>query len=987
MHPEDRLTLAAAIEPTTWLDDSPQQPPGVVARFIREAINKPPQSQQDLLLREQYLSGLVKLQRQLLANPMAWQADRIHDLLKPLGEAAKASRVCYFEMFTDSRGQPLARQIAEWCAAGIPSTLSIEAFQNIPVLELFADWWNTLVSQGSINLTANQFTPRQRQLLASPPTSVQSLLLLPLTVKQEFLGMIGFSNCQIPKPWSRSEVDLLQVATAAISLAIERQRAENTLKKAEANYRSMFENAVAGIFQSTPEGCYLTVNPMLARLYGYDSPEELTISLTDISRQLYVDPRQWQNFMAQIKQHGSILGFESQVYRKDGSIIWVSESARAIYDETGTLVGFEGTVEDITQRKQAEAEVLRRDRLLQGVAEASRVLLTTRAFEEAVPHVLETLGKAAEADRIYIYEHLRQDLNGEPRMRLRYEWIRPGITLSISQPHLQNQFYGACGLQRWYQTFSRGSSIRGIVKDLPALDRTRGTGEASLSILIVPIFIDDSLWGYIGFDACHREHDWSTTEESILVAIAAILGGAIKRQQTEAEMRHQAFHDSLTGLPNRTFFNEHLSLAVAQARRSQEVLAVVFLDLDRFKTINDTLGHAVGDQLLAQAPQRLMKALREQDLLTRWGGDEFTLILPSLSSANDAAKVAQRLAEALRPVFVLDGHELHITCSIGIALFPQDGDDMTTLLQNADAALYRAKEQGRNRYQFYTATINSEASQRLILENSLHHALERQEFVVYYQPQINVDTGQVVQIEALLRWRHPELGLVAPQMFIPMAEEIGLIVPMGEWVLQQVCAQQVRWRQTGYPCFRIAVNLSARQLQYPGLVNQVRTILDQTGLPASSLELEITETTAMRDVEATVNTLNELRRVGVRISMDDFGTGYSSLSYLKKFPINGLKIDRAFVSEILTNAQDRAMVKAIITMTQGLNLNVVAEGVETAGQLHCLRPLGCSEMQGYLFSQPLAPEDMTAYLNRYSKTAPFKTKTTGREEAATRRNR
>lgn len=370
----------------------------------------------------------------------------------------------------------------------------------------------------------------------------------------------------------------------------------------------------------------------------------------------------------------------------------------------------------------------------------------------------------------------------------------------------------------------------------------------------------------------------------------------------------------------------------------------------------------MGDQLLQQVTQRLMQILRQEDVIARWGGDEFTLLLPALASAADAAKVARRLLGMLKPVFQLSGQELHISSSIGIALFPQDGTDMTSLLQNADAAMYRAKEQGRNNYQFYTTTLNAQSSQRLVLENSLHSALERQEFVIYYQPQVNVDTGQIIQVEALLRWQHPKLGLVSPQTFIPLAEETGLIVPIGEWVLRQACRQWQHWHQIGLPDMRVAVNLSARQLQHPDLVATVTTLLQESQLPPSILELEITETAAMRDVDATIETLQALRSLGVRISMDDFGTGYSSLSYLKKFPLHGLKIDRAFIQEVAHNEADRAMVTAIIAMAQGLRLNVVAEGVETLAQLEGLRAMGCTDMQGFLFSQPLPAAQVDAYL-------------------------
>jgi len=447
-----------------------------------------------------------------------------------------------------------------------------------------------------------------------------------------------------------------------------------------------------------------------------------------------------------------------------------------------------------------------------------------------------------------------------------------------------------------------------------------------------------------------------------LRAVAASLGGALKRQQTEAQMCYQVYHDTLTNLPNRAFFNRHLPEVIAQAHSTQQLLAVMFLDLDRFKTINDTLSHAVGDLLLQQVAQRIATALRTDDIVARWGGDEFTLILPHLTHAQDAAKIAQRIADQLSTPFVLHTHELHVTCSIGIALFPQDGNDMTTLLQNADAAMYRAKERGRNNYQFYTENLSTEAAQRLKLESSLHHALARQEFMLYYQPQINVTTGQAVQMEALLRWRHPQMGLIPPYQFIPLAEDNGLIVPIGEWVIRTACHQLMAWRQAGLPAVKIAVNLSARQLQHPDLVRFVAQTLNDTALPAHFLELEITETAAMADVQASIQRLQELRHLGVQISMDDFGTGYSCLSYLKQFPLNGLKIDRAFVKDLTTDLADQAMAKAIIAMAKGLNLTVVAEGVETEAQRQCLYALGCTKMQGYLFGHPQPQETAEIYL-------------------------
>jgi len=921
-------------------------------------------AQQALKTREQYLSTLAEIQRQLIVSQWDWDSSQVQHIFAALGRTSGASRVYYYELFSDSDGTPLMRQRVEWSAPGILPTTADRRFQAIPVVPLFSDWLNQVNRQGSLNCTVHDFTVAQRQILAAPPSNIQSILLLPLMVRGHMQGVMGFSNCLIPQLWERSEVELLRVATADMGLAIERQQVERSLKQAEQKYRSIFENAVEGIFQSTPEGQYLTVNPMLARIYGYDSPTELIHTLADINRQLYVQPNRRLDFVSQMQQAGSVLGFESQVYRKDGQIIWISESARAIYSDRGEIIAYEGTVEDITERKQREAAILRQDLLLQGVAQASQCLLTTADFSDAIGQVLQILGQAAAADRAYIYQQHLHPTTGEQAISMKYEWTRDGIAPSIDQPHWQNQSFKQLGIERWHQAFMTGQSIHGLTRTFPAPEQVLLKLDHILSILMVPIFIDTQLWGYIGFDACLEPWEWTSNDESILRAVAASLGGALKRQQTEAQMCYQVYHDTLTNLPNRAFFNRHLPEVIAQAHATQQLLAVMFLDLDRFKTINDTLSHAVGDLLLQQVAQRIATALRADDIVARWGGDEFTLILPHLAHAQDAAKIAQRIADQISTPFVLHTHELHVTCSIGITLFPQDGNDMTTLLQNADAAMYRAKERGRNNYQFYTENLSTEAAQRLKLESSLHHALARQEFMLYYQPQINVTTGQAEQMEALLRWRHPQMGLIPPYEFIPLAEENGLIVPIGEWVIRTACHQLMVWRQAGLPSIKVAVNLSARQLQHPDLVRFVAQTLNDTALPAHCLELEITETAAMADVQASIQRLQELRQLGVQISMDDFGTGYSCLSYLKQFPLNGLKIDRAFVKDLTTDLADQAMAKAIIAMAKGLNLTVVAEGVETEAQRQCLYALGCTKMQGYLFGRPQPQEVAEAYLTQ-----------------------
>jgi diguanylate cyclase (GGDEF)-like protein/PAS domain S-box-containing protein len=435
-----------------------------------------------------------------------------------------------------------------------------------------------------------------------------------------------------------------------------------------------------------------------------------------------------------------------------------------------------------------------------------------------------------------------------------------------------------------------------------------------------------------------------------------------ERKQAQEIINHMAYHDTLTSLPNRVLFNDRLAEALEGAGQRDEQLAVMFLDLDRFKLVNDTLGHTMGDKLLKGVAARISNCVRPGDIVARMGGDEFTILLPNIQGEEDVVQVAQKVIQALGQPFVIDDYELHTTTSIGISLFPQDGTDTQVLMKNADTAMYRAKDQGRNNFYFYTPTMNMRGIERLELENGLRYAVERNELVVYYQPRVNITSGQIMGMEALVRWQHPQLGLVSPGQFIPLAEETGLIVPIGEWVMETACRQNKAWQEAGYPPMHVAVNLSARQFQRPGLVERVREVLEQSNLEPQYLELEITESITMHDVDFTIATLRELSDMGVLISIDDFGTGYSSMNYLKYFPINTLKIDQSFVREITLDPYNAAIVTTVIYLAQNLKLKVIAEGVETEEQLSYLRDHQCDEMQGYLFSRPVPADEFEKLL-------------------------
>ena len=436
-----------------------------------------------------------------------------------------------------------------------------------------------------------------------------------------------------------------------------------------------------------------------------------------------------------------------------------------------------------------------------------------------------------------------------------------------------------------------------------------------------------------------------------------------ERHAFETKLAHLATHDSLTGLPNRALYNDRLAQALAHASRNDHTVAIMFLDLDRFKTINDTLGHNIGDQLLQAVSDLLKNCLRGEDTLARLGGDEFTLILPHLNNTEGAATVAQNILRTLERPFSIAGQELFISASIGVAFFPYDGSEARDLVKNADTAMYAAKNLGGNNVQFFSRQMTTMTSTRFEMEHSLRHALERKELLLYYQPQVDTRTQRIVGVEALLRWQHPELGLVPPSDFIPLAEETGLIIPISEWVLRTACMQAKAWHDDGHE-ISMAVNLCARQFAQPDLLTLVMKTLEETRMEPKYLELELTESMVMQHGEETIATLHQLKSLGLRLSLDDFGTGYSSLSYLRRFPIDTLKIDRSFIQDIAADPGNGVLASAIVAMAHSLKMGVIAEGVETAEQLAYLQEHHCETFQGYYFSKPLPSTAMTTLLQR-----------------------
>ncbi|MGZ4990879.1 MAG: putative bifunctional diguanylate cyclase/phosphodiesterase [Methylobacter sp.] len=464
--------------------------------------------------------------------------------------------------------------------------------------------------------------------------------------------------------------------------------------------------------------------------------------------------------------------------------------------------------------------------------------------------------------------------------------------------------------------------------------------------------------------AASEEHMMLLQQANANLVIATIEAQKLAEQVQTAkdQLDHLVHHDALTDLPNRILLNDRLAQSIALASRQGEQLAVMFMDLDRFKYINDSLGHGIGDKLLLSVAQRMMSCVRHSDTISRQGGDEFVVVLHSIERAEDAAFSAQKILGALALPHSIDQHDLHISVSIGISIYPDDGRDAETLIKNADTAMYYAKESGRNNYKFFEQDMNTLAVERQTVEANLRRALERQEFVLYYQPKVNLHNGAIVGVEALIRWQHPELGLLLPKQFVPIAEDCGLILPVGRWVLREACLQARIWQQAGLPPITIAVNTSALEFRDKTFLENIRAILKEACLEPRYLQIELTESVLMRDAESAYSVLHELADLGVKLAIDDFGTGYSSLSYLRRFPIDTLKIDQSFVNQMTSNPEDATIVSAVISMGTSLKKQVIAEGVETPEQSAFLHAQHCDEGQGYYFGRPMTAEAFAALL-------------------------
>ncbi len=677
-----------------------------------------------------------------------------------------------------------------------------------------------------------------------------------------------------------------------------------SLREAELKYRSIFENAIHGIYQSVNEGRFVNVNPALARMLGYDSPADMIACCTDIARDYYVQTDGRAAFLALLTERGLLQGYEVQVRRKDGTVIWTRENVYAVRDAQGRLLYYEGSVEDITAQKQAEAALRESEERYRDLFENANDIIYTA----------DLAGNYTSVNKV------GESVTGYSRAEL----CQLNFTRLVAPEHL------ARTREMLAHKFAGQETTTVYESEIVAKDGRR-----------VPLEINTRLLFAAGQP----------------VGVQGIARDITERKQAEERLRQHALADALTGLPNRLLFTDHLKLAVEQARRHPaQRFAVLFLDLDRFKMINDSLGHSVGDQLLVAIARQLECCLRAGDTVARLGGDEFAILLNDIAHFDDAIRVAERMLHGLKLPFKLAGHEVFTSASIGIALSNNRYQAAEDVLRDADTAMYRAKADGKARYEVFDMVMHARVVALLQLENDLRRAIEREELCLHYQPIVALADGRVTGFEALVRWPHPERGLVRPTEFIPVAEETGLIVPLGRWVLRAACAQMRRW-QTISPAhaqLKLSVNLSGRQFTQADLCGQIEHTLAVTNFEPRCLQLEITESVVMENAKSIVPMLARLRELGVELAIDDFGTGYSSLSYLRRFPIQTLKIDRSFISG---GDEDAEIVRTIVLLARNMRKDVVAEGIETPAQLAQLRALDCAYGQGYLFS---APQDAAA---------------------------
>jgi len=748
----------------------------------------------------------------------------------------------------------------------------------------------------------------QRAPLAAR-AGLRSAFAFPITAAGRVHGVVEFYSRDIAE-LDAELLDCSRYIGSQIGQFCLRAQAQAALRESEKRHADTIELAAIGISHVDEGGRFVHVNRALCELLGYARDELLDKTVKQVS---HPDDKNVADAQRARLRAGEIDSFqlEKRYLHRDGSTVWVQLTVSVQRDAAGRAQHDISITQDITARKLAEFAVQRSEQRFRSLVELS----SDWYWELDAEFRYTALGGRGMGDT-------------EQRLRGRLAWDVPQAETEAGRINLRALLERREPFRDFEYAFVDRKGNRRYVS---------ASGEPLL----------DEQGRFAGYRGVSRD--------------------VTSRKQAEERIQYLATHDSLTGLPNRVMFGELLNHVLASARRNQRKFAVLFIDLDRFKFINDSLGHEAGDALLREVARRLKDSLRASDIVGRLGGDEFVMLLQDLHTSEQAGIIARKLLSAVIKPIELGAQECRVTASIGISVFPDDAPDEMSLMTHADLAMYHAKEEGKNNFQFYDGRLETMSLERLTLETQLRRAIERNELSLHYQAKLDLARNAIAGVEALLRWTSPELGAVSPAKFIPLAEESGLILSIGKWVLRSACAQCVQWQSAGLPPVHVSVNLSPRQLSDPELVDAVRDVLAETGLKPDLLELEVTESSVMHNVERALEVLSALKRMGVRLAIDDFGTGYSSLAQLKRFPIDTLKVDRSFIRELPSDSEDKAIAEAIIAMGKTLNLTVVAEGVETREQQDFLRERACDQMQGFFFSRPVAADDFAELLRVHAR--------------------
>lgn len=764
--------------------------------------------------------------------------------------------------------------------------------------------------------TTDAYLSRQR---------VKSLLCLPIVYQERLLGALYFENIAAPRAFASEGSSALEALALHAASVLNREQlprdapqsnthdagADVALPTSEERYRMLYDGTPAMYFTVDPTGTVLSVNRYGATYLGY-TPEDL-VGQSVLGVFSEADKKAALEHVREcVAEPERVFHWELRKRRQDGSELWVRESAHAVRDSHG-MIAVLIVCEDITEYKRIAEAAHLRNRAIESTNNAIVIAKASRAEGNPIIYVNPAF------ERITGYS-AAEILGRDARFLIGSDWDQPE-------------------LERLRQAMRDSVEIRIVLRNY----RKDGT-----------LFWNE-LWFAPVFD-----------ESRQVTHFIGAINDVTDRVRYQEQLERQANYDLLTGLANRNLLRDRLNQALVQAQRSHWLVAVIFIDLDHFKVINDNMGHNGGDVLVGAVAQRLLGCVREVDTVARLGGDEFVMVLPDAKREDHVTVTMQRIQEALEPPFVVEGRELYVTCSMGASICPRDGTDSETLLKTADIAMYRAKEMGRNTFQYHRADMVLGVNERFNIRASLQRALEREELLLHFQPIVETATGKIVGAEALLRWRHPEEGMIPPTAFISIAEETGLIVPIGEWVLDHACRQARLWRDLDVPPLSVAINISARQLRQRNFADRVSRALEGNRLDPARLHLELTEGMVMQHIDGAMATARRLKALGVCWSLDDFGTGYSSLSYLKRFPIDTIKIDGCFVRGIPADADNTAIAAAIIALARNLNINVVAEGVDTAEQFKFLGAKLCDRVQGYYISPPLEAADFARFVQARS---------------------